>query len=56
MQKLRLFVLTPINSFLGGFYAYVWVLKQQWNQDIGNDAPAVLIYGGVAFVTLAMPL
>lgn len=56
MQKLGLFVLTPIISFLGGFYAYVWVLKQQWNQDIGNDATAVLIYGGMAFVALAMPL
>lgn len=56
MQKLGLYVLTPVLSFFGGFAAYVWVLNTYWNQELGNEAASVLINGGMAYIALAIPL
>ena len=56
MQQFGLYVLTPLLSFFGGFYAYVWILNNYWKQELGGDAISVVIFGGLAFVSLAVPL
>lgn len=56
MQKFGLYVLTPLLSFLGGFYAYVWIVNNYWKQELGGDAISVVIFGGLAFVSLLVSL
>lgn len=56
MRTFALYVLTPVLSFIGGFYAYIWVLKAYWQQELGNGTASVLINGGLAYFALAIPL
>lgn len=50
------YILTPIISYLSGFYMYEKTLNLVWNQSLGNDIYAVLYYGGLAFFLIATPI
>lgn len=57
MVKFCLYVLTPLLSFIGGFSAYILVLKIVWEQSLsGGDIGATLYWGGIAFFLLAVPI
>lgn len=56
MRKFALYGLTTSLSFMGGFYAYLWVLKTYWQQELGNETAFVLVNGGLAYIALAVPL
>ncbi|MDW0117216.1 hypothetical protein QTL97_09725 [Sporosarcina thermotolerans] len=52
-----LYVITPLLSFIGGFFAYILTLKIVWEQSLsGGDMKAVLLWGGIAFFLLATPI
>lgn len=55
MRKLGLFILSPILSFIGGFYVYAWMLQKLWNQELGGDSEAVLFWGGQAYFIFEVP-
>ncbi|MDN4607211.1 hypothetical protein [Sporosarcina highlanderae] len=57
MVKFYLYVVTPLLSFIGGFFAYILTLKIIWDQSMSaGDMIAVLLWGGIAFFLLATPI
>lgn len=57
MKKFCLYLLTPILSFIGGFYAYVRTAEYYWQQEIsGGDAISAILAAGLAFVSLMLPM
>lgn len=57
MKKFCLYVLTPVLSFLGGFYAYIWTTEHYWQQEVGSgDAISVIVLAGLAFISLMLPM
>lgn len=56
MKKLGLYIVTPILSFLGGFYVFAWAMEFFTNEQLGRDAASVLFWGGTAYLILAVPL
>ncbi|GIN42378.1 hypothetical protein [Heyndrickxia oleronia] len=57
MVNFCLYVLTPLLSFIGGFFAYILMLKIVWEQSFsGGDMEAILFWGGIAFFIFAVPI
>ena len=57
MVNFCLYVVTPLSSFIGGFFAYILTLKIVWEQSLsGGDMEAVLYWGGIAFLLVAVPI
>jgi hypothetical protein len=57
MVNFCLYVITPLLSYLGGFFAYNLTLKTVWEQSLSRgDMEAVLLWGGIAFFLLAVPI
>jgi hypothetical protein len=56
MRSLFLYIVTPIVSFLGGFFAYAFILKISSGESLEGDGDAVLFWGGIAFFLLGVPV
>ncbi|WP_339250853.1 hypothetical protein NSQ43_13060 [Sporosarcina sp. FSL W8-0480] len=57
MVNLYFYVVTPLLSFIGGFFSYILTLKIVWDQSMsGGDMKAVLFWGGIAFFLVATPI
>ena len=57
MVNFSLYIVTPLLSFIGGFFAYVLTLNIVWEQSLSSgDMKAVLFWGGIAFFLLAAPI
>lgn len=56
IRAFSLYILTPLLSYLGGFYAYITTLQLIWNESLGGDFHAVLFYSLLAFCLIAIPI
>ncbi|TDQ33444.1 hypothetical protein [Aureibacillus halotolerans] len=56
MEKVGLYVLTPVLSYLGGFCGYVIALRLFWDQTLGGETFAVMYIGSIGFIVVAVPI
>ena len=56
MRNFFIYIVTPLLSFYGGFFAYKLILENVWNEPLGDEAGAVLFWGGIAFFLLGVPV
>lgn len=49
-------IIAALLSFIVGIMCYTLTLKIVWNQSLGGDADAVLFWGGLAFLIIALPI
>ena len=55
-MKIALFTFISLLAYGSGFYAYKLTLEIVWDQTMGGDYTAVLVWGGIAFFIFALPL
>lgn len=55
MKKIGIYIITPIASFSGGLYVFIWAMKIFLNEEIGNYIGFLLMWGGMAFLIFAVP-
>ncbi|MEW4282999.1 hypothetical protein [Priestia koreensis] len=56
MRDILLYLISPLLAFVGGFCTYVVILKVVYDETLGGDATAVLIWGSLIFLAICMPL
>lgn len=56
MRGFFMYLVTPIVSFFGGFFAYKLILEKVLNEELGGDTNAVLFWGGIAFFLFGVPI
>lgn len=56
MRSFFIILVIPILSFFGGFFTYKFILENVHNESLGEDANAVLFWGGIAFFLFGVPI
>ena len=56
IRVISLYILSPLLSFIGGFYAYITTLRLVWDQSLGGDFNFVLYYGSIAYFLILFPI